>query len=288
MNVPPLDVVVVAYGPVDLLRAALEALGDGFAVRLVDNGLSDEVRDLAETRGADYVRPSVNVGFGAAVNLGLARSARGVDVLLLNPDARLRGEDVLALQRVLHEQPRTAAVAPRLRSPDDSLEPTRWPMPTPTLPWRGVVGRGGLRAGEPFFLCGAVLLLSGTAVAEVGGFDERFFLYAEESDWQRRALAAGYVLREVPDVEAAHVGAATSSSSDTRERYFHGSAELFIRKWHGPWGWSVFRAGSLLAALRRAATASSPAARGAALSTVRLYLRGPASRLPPRPVQVAG
>ena len=276
-------VVVVAYGPVALLATALDALDGAFDVFIVDNGMSDDARRLAADLGCDYVRPARNLGFGTAVNVGLERVSRGRDVLLLNPDARLPGQAVLDLQQQLHAADRTAAVAPLLRRPDGSSEPTRWPLPTPLLPWRGVVGRGGLRPGDRFFLSGAVLLLNGQALQAVGGFDERFFLYAEESDWQRRALDAGFQVREVPQVTAEHLGAATSESSSLRDRYFHGSAELFVRKWHGPAGWWVFRAGSLAAALRRAVTAGTGEQRQAALRTAALYLRGPARQLPPRP-----
>lgn len=279
MHRRPPEVVVVAYGPIDLLRSALDGVR-GLAVHVVDNGLSAEVEQLVVGAGLDYVRPPRNLGFGAAVNVGLERVSAGADVLLLNPDAHLSSTDVRELQEALHARPRTAAVAPVLQRPDGSTEPTRWPLPTPTLPWRGVLGRGSLREGEAFFLSGAVLLLSGEALAEVGGFDERFFLYAEESDWQKRALVAGHVVRQADRVVAEHVGAGTSSDSELRERYFHGSAELFVRKWYGTRGWWLFRLGSLAAAARRALTARTPSARRTARLVVRLYLRGPARQLP--------
>lgn len=281
---PPIpQVIIVAYGPPALLRAALDALGTSFRVYIVDNGLSNEVEALAAQRGLDYVRPERNLGFGAAVNLGLARLPPATDVLLLNPDARLQAADVLHLQDVLHAEPGIAAVAPRLVRPDGSVEQTRWPFPTPRLPWRGAIGRGALRPSEPYFLSGAVLLLSAQALLQVGAFDERFFLYAEESDWQRRALTAGFTVREAEEVAAQHLGAATSSDSSVRDRYFHGSAELYVRKWHGRLGWWVFRSGSLAAALRRVGTATSGPDRIAALRAAALYVRGPAGQLPRQP-----
>lgn len=283
MQRPPPHVIVVAYGPVDLLRVAIAPLSDHFRIHVIDNGRSDAVREGAAAGGHDYVRPPRNVGFGAAVNIGLNRVPSDVDVLLLNPDARVTAEDVRVLQSSLHERPWTAAVAPLLRRPDGSLEPTRWPMPTPRLAWRAVIGRGRLRSDEPYFVSGAVLLLRGEALRTVGPFDERFFLYAEEVDWQKRAQLAGYTVREVTNVHALHLGGATSSNKRLRDAHFHGSAELYVRKWFGPVGWWFFRTGSLVAALRRAATASAKPERLQALRTARLYARGPASLLPNRP-----
>lgn len=280
MRCNPPEVVVVAYGPVSPLAHALAALGGGVIVHVVDNGLSDDVAALVQRLGFDYVRPSRNVGFAAAVNLGLQRCDAGQDVLLLNPDARISGADVLLLQERLRRNARSAAVAPRLSRPDGSTERTRWPMPSPWQPWRGILGCGGLRPNAAFFLSGAVLLLRGEALKDVGIFDERFFLYAEETDWQRRALAKGWLVAEVPEVQAEHLGAGSSSDGLLREEQFHRSGELFIRKWHGRPGWVIFRLGALLAAARRFATARDPAARRRASLTCRIYLTGPSARLP--------
>ncbi|MCW2616784.1 MAG: pimB 2 [Frankiales bacterium] len=271
-------VLVVAYGHLDLLAEALNGVA-GLDVVLVDNARTDATRELAGTHGAVYVLPSHNLGFAGGVNLGLQHAPAGRDVLLLNPDAVIDVESVLRLQRTLQAAPRLAAAAPRLRRPDGTFEPTRWPLPAPTLPWRGVVGVGSLRPGGASFLSGAVLLLRREALDDVGPFDERFFLYAEECDWQMRALARGWTCQEDTTVVAEHVGAGTSSDGSLRDRHFHGSAELLIRKWYGPGGWAVFRAGSLVSALRRATTGRTPDQRRLAARAVRLYVRGPARSL---------
>lgn len=275
------EVVVVAYGTPELLDQALGALNCAFPVHVVDNGLSDEAERIAARHGADYVRPVRNVGFAAAVNVGLRRCPLGSDVLLLNPDAQVTPEAVLMLQRGLGSAGgRVAAAAPRLLRPTGEVEQTAWPMPSPTLPWRGAVGRGGVRPGDEVFLSGAVLLLASAAISEVGLFDERFFLYGEESDWERRALLAGWTVLELGEVEAVHVGAATSEDPGLRLRLFHGSAEIFIRKWYGGRGWALCRTGALLASARRLLTARDPGARQQARRTFWLYVRGPVASLP--------
>ena len=204
----------------------------------------------------------------------MARCRPGADVLLLNPDARIDSASVHALQARLG--PRVAAVAPRLRRPSGQEERTTWPLPRPLSPWWGIFGLTDRVARNRTFVSGAVLLLNHEAIADVGVFDDRFFLYAEETDWQNRAARNGWSVLEEADLEAVHVGAGTSTDARLREQMFHSSAELYIRKWYGPRGWWVFRLGSLLSATRRWASATSPTERRRAALTLRLYLQGPA------------
>ena len=264
-------VVVVAYGDPGHLERCLDGLAaPAGQVRVVDNGLSDVVDRLCVDRGVAYVRPPRNVGFAAGVNLGCADRG-GRDVLLLNPDAVLGWPDLLALQRELHADPSRGAVSPRLVRPDGSVEPPSWPVPSPLTVWLDALGLGRWNGG-PRFLTGAVLLLRSDALLQVGGFDEHYFLYAEESDWQLRALKAGWTVAVVDSVTAVHLGGATSTSAAIRSEHFHRSARAFAQKWYGTRGAAVMRAGSFVGALRRCLTGGR-ANRADALSTARTYLR---------------
>ena len=102
----------------------------------------------------------------------------------------------------------------RLRS-TSRVEPLRvaWPFPTPPGAWLEAVGLGRLRDRHQAYAVGTVLLLRAAALRQVGGFDERFFLYAEETDWARRAASLGWRHGVVPTVTALHVGAATSTDA---------------------------------------------------------------------------
>jgi glycosyltransferase involved in cell wall biosynthesis len=118
-----------------------------------------------------------------------------------------------------------------------------------------------------------VLLLRADALAELGGLDERFFLYAEETDWQKRARDHGWDIA-VADVRAEHIGAGTGGDPTVRETYFHGSMERFVRKHHGILGWAGFRAALIAGSAARAVVL--PGDRGARARFRRhLYLSGP-------------
>ena len=266
-------VVVVAYHAPELLDRCLAALGDGFAVMVVDNSSDPAVEATADAYGCAYVDPGRNLGFAGGVNLGCA-VRDGRDVLLLNPDATVTPDAVRDLHSALLRQPRLAAVAPVQTDPDGGgQDRVAWPFPTPTGVWLEAVGLGRVRKRADF-LIGSVLLLRSTALDDVGPFDDHFFLYAEESDWQRRAADRGWRVALCPEVVATHVGAGTGGDPVARETHFLASHERYMRKHHGRSGWWSYRAASVVGAAVRAVVLPGERGRSAAVR-LRLLLDGP-------------
>ncbi len=266
-------VVVVAFHAPDLLDHCLAGLGDDLPVVVVDNSSDARVAAVAARHGAAYLDPGLNLGFGAGANLGCARR-KGRDVLLLNPDAVIAPDGVRALHTSLRADPGLAAVAPRQRDPGHRADArVAWPFPTPGGAWLEAAGIGRLRRRGDF-LIGSVLLLSGAALDDVGGFDEQFFLYAEETDWQRRAADRGWQVALCPSVTATHIGAGTGGDPLVRETHFHASHERYIRKHHGTVGWSSYRAASLVGAAVRTVVLWGDRRRTAA-HRLRLFRTGP-------------
>jgi GT2 family glycosyltransferase len=253
-DLPPIRVVIVAYGSALLLEHCLSALGDGFDVVIVDNSSSEEVSALAKRHSCRYIDPGTNIGFAAGINraLGELGTNQG-DVLLLNPDARIASDVVRRLQEELRStgNDRVACVAPSLCDDDGVPGRVEWPFTSPLRAWIEAIGLGSLGPRHGF-LIGAVLLVRCEAIASIGGFDERYFLYYEEADWQWRATRAGWSVMFCPNLSGAHKGAGTSSDKDRREALFEASVERYIRKWHGDFGWWIFRAGVLFGAGARA------------------------------------
>jgi glycosyltransferase involved in cell wall biosynthesis len=275
------QVLVIAYGPPDDLDACLADLGDELPVTVVDNSSSLRTREVALRHGARYVDAGRNRGFAGGVNLGLRTLAdAGLadrDVLLLNPDARLAARGVRQMQETLHSTPRIAAVGATQTNPENGEEvQVWWPFPTPSSAWFEAVGLGKLRCRHDFAI-GSALLLNAQALTELGPLDERFFLYAEETDWQRRARSAGWGIRVAP-VGATHVGAGAGGDPRVREGHFYASAERYIRKHFGPGGWQVYRAANILNAMIRGLLLNGER-RTEPMRRLRLFLRGPVASL---------
>ena len=248
----------------------------------MDNASGDGVGEQLKlgAPAARLVEESVNRGYGAACNRG-ARESHGPYLLFLNSDAVVLPGAVAALADALDRDSGLAAVGPRLRNPDGSLQKSIRRLPTP---WRIFCESAGLaflsggrsafeghtatrqdhaRAREVEALMGAALLVRRTAFEEVGGFDEAFFLYAEETDLMARWRARGWRLFYEPAAEVVHAGG--RSAGDRLFGQLHASLARYTRKHHG-------RAAALLAgfvldggaAVRYAAALATPGQRGRA------------------------
>lgn len=210
----------------------------GVPLAVVDNGSTDgsaeQLRALRE-RHPELVLSlqGRNLGYAGAANVAFGLLG-GRDVLLLNPDVELPGEGpVLELARHLAEHPAVGVCAPRLLSPDGSVQPSArrpaslaamlgsLPLGARVGPLRrsyerylSPAGEPGADAGGIDWVIGAAMLVRRRAFEEVGGFDEGFFLYMEDADFCRRCARAGWEVAYVPGVELRHDYPRASSASE--------------------------------------------------------------------------
>lgn len=272
-ELPAVEVIVVAYGAPQLLRRALEPVA-GFPVTVVDNSSMPEIAALCAELGVRYLDPRRNGGFAAGVNHALRdRLVPGADVLLLNPDAVISADDIGVLQRALHARPDLASVGPAQLDDDGTPAKVEWTFPSPGGTFLEAIGLTRMRRGARFVI-GSVLLLRADALAQIGGLDERFFLYAEETDWAYRAHRVGWRHAAVLEATAVHMGGGTSADASRREAHFHASQERYLRKHYGVLGWQTARLAQWLGAMGRSILLSGERGREARKRAA-LYRIGP-------------
>ena len=175
------------------------------------------------------------------------------------------------------EDPTLASVAPTQVDASGRAAAVAWPFPSPGRAWLEAAGLHRLvrrRAAREGFVIGSVLMLRAEALAQVGEFDEEFFLYAEETDWAFRAHRLGWRHRVVPEARALHEGAATSTDQTRRDTHFHASQERYLRKHFGPLGWQLARAAVVLGSLGRGLLLTGERGRQARARAA-LYVTGP-------------
>jgi len=312
-----LSVIIVSYNTrqmtLDCLRTLYAGLGGLSAeVFVVDNASTDG--SPAAVREAfpqvTLIANDHNAGFGAANNQAIG-CARGEFLLLLNSDAFPEPGAIPALVEYLQAHPRTGVVGPKLLNADGSRQLSCFRFPTPGLAWRENLWISAALPNHPIlgdyrrwahdaerevdWVIGACLLVRKKACDEAGGFDERFFMYSEETDWQQRIRRSGWKIAFTPTAQVTHLGGASGASDKPAiNQHFFDSLDRYVRKHHGLGGVLSLRLAMIFGCSLRvpawALTASLlPRRREAALRKVRfqswLLVRQATQR--PRPAIVS-
>jgi N-acetylglucosaminyl-diphospho-decaprenol L-rhamnosyltransferase len=223
------DAVVVSYNSGRHLRACVQPLTriDGVRVFVIDNASTDDSVAVVADLPADVLALSENNGFGAGCNAGWRRGEAPL-VLFLNPDASIDENSLRRLAAVLDAEPGVGLVGPRIIEADGSLafSQRRFPRLRSTYARAVFLHRIFKRAlwadelirdpaayqtpASPDWVSGACMLVRRSVLEEIGGFDERFFLYCEDKDLCRRVREAGYDIRYEPGATIHHHGGASA------------------------------------------------------------------------------
>ena len=221
--VGPVAVVIPSWNSLGLLEPCLDSLRDqGVELELlvVDNGSADGSPEYLRQRGVPCLPLPRNIGFAAAVNLGVQRTAAPT-ALVLNADTVLEPGAVGTLLATLDADPGLGGVQPlllQLAGDGSSPESATVYSAGQELAADGrAFERGAGEAQRPdlvspreiFGVCGAACLLRRELFTELGGYDERYFAFYEDVDLNVRARIAGWRFGCVPEAVVWHVGNAS-------------------------------------------------------------------------------
>ncbi|MET0341075.1 MAG: glycosyltransferase family 2 protein [Polyangiales bacterium] len=267
----PIDVavIIVNYRSAELTLRALASLAEErkkptlkLRVVVVENASGDEARlregiqpyaDFAEL----LVSPT-NGGFGAGNNLGI-RTLLGAGTParyfhFLNPDTMVRDGAVLELVQFLESHPDAGAAGSLFEHEDGTLWPVAFRFPSPLGELEGGACIGlvtkllkrhtvplhlGHEPTQVDWLSGASMMFRRTVLERIGGFDEAYFLYFEETDLCLRAKAAGWQVWYVPQSRVMHVRGQSTGVTVLDEkpkplpRYWFQSRRRYFYKNHG-------------------------------------------------------
>jgi N-acetylglucosaminyl-diphospho-decaprenol L-rhamnosyltransferase len=252
-----LDVVIVSYRCESLLRDCLRSLHDHpsgipMGVHVVDNASGDGTAEMVAREFADVdLRVNErNLGFGAANNVAI-RDTDSRYVLVLNPDTRVTAGALDRLLELIESRPEVGMCGPRLELEDGSFDhAARRSFPTPLSALGHFTGLGRRRgsgalaayrapeveSGPVDAVNGAFMLIRRSALADVGDFDEGYWMYMEDLDLSYRFARAGWVSWYEPSVTVVHVKAGTTGDerSPRLDVAFHYGMYRFYRKHYAP------------------------------------------------------
>lgn len=242
----------------DCLRSIKSTCQDiAYEVIVVDNKSEDGCGacTAAELPEATVISPPARSGFGRNMNLGMSVS-RGRFVMISNPDVRLLEGCAQELMSFMERTPDAGIAAPQLLNADGTLQAScrrfhTWgSLILRRGPWaRWFANSGPVRRfmmadwdhsspADIDWAIGACLIVRREALEQVGGFDERFFLYFEDVDWCLRMHKAGWRVCYVPQARAVHFYRQESAKSLMGPAAMHHLASLikFVLKHRGRLG----------------------------------------------------
>lgn len=260
---PDISVIIVSWNVRDLLQRAIASiLADAAATRLiveiivVDNASSDGTVAMLRTQ-FPHVRVLANTensGFTRGNNQGLEIAGDARYLFLLNPDTEIFPGALRAMLDFMNapENARVGILGPQLVYADGSVQSSRRRFPTfatalfestkleQWFPRNQQITEYRLQNTDNKaiqvvdWVVGAAMFARRELYEQIGGLDERFFMYSEELDWCKRAKQATWRVVYFPNARVLHHEAKSSEQVRAqRDIYFHSSKVRYFKKHHG-------------------------------------------------------
>ena len=254
MPVPEVDIVIVAYGSRDLLRACLASLrsyppSGGANIWVVDNDSRGGTAEMTRAKfpEVELIASRTNLGFAAATNLAIRRG-RAPYVLALNPDTRATAGAIDHVLDLLESNSSIGIAGCRLEREDGTFDhAARRSFPTPLGALAHFTGIGRhpraptwlsqyrapwVECGPVDAVNGAFMLIRRRALGEVGLFDEGYWMYMEDLDLCYRFGEAGWITWYDAGATVLHVKAGSSGRyrKPRLDYAFHYGMLRFYRK----------------------------------------------------------
>lgn len=225
---PELSIVIVHHQTPELLKLCLKSLAEtennlDYEVIVIDSTISRQARDLIQERypHIKYLPFKENLGYSHGVNIGVQNSL-GDYILILNPDVIVTESAISKMLSYMKQHRDIGMLGPRMLNFNGTHQKTffSYYKPATILARRSFLSRFGpfkkalndflmtdadsKQIQTPDWLMGSAIMLSRKAIDEVGGMDERFFMYFEDVDWARRFWHNNYKVVYYPKAAIYH------------------------------------------------------------------------------------
>lgn len=240
---PAVSVVIVNYHVEDLVADAVASVQSQHCVIeiiIVDNGsASPRLKMLQEEHPTvQLIESDSNVGFAAAANLG-ALAASGEFLFFLNPDATAEPGCIDHLIAAYRSRP--GIVGPAIYAAANASRDIGATMNHVGMS----ISLDGVQ--PPLYVSGCALLTTRNLFIQLGGFDDRYFLFVEDVELCWRALLAGYDVHAITEANVFHEGGASTQGGyfTAGKRYHTSTLRISLRERNtvalmiacAPWYW---------------------------------------------------
>jgi len=226
-----LSIIILNYKSKGLVKYCLKGiqklnLDFEYEIIVVDNDSRDGCLEMVKKEfkkdpRIKTIQSAKNLGMGAGNNLGI-REAKGKYILVLNPDIMILPNTLEKMIAYLDSHEKTGILAPQLINPNNTIQASAFRFPSFWRPLYRRTPLGKTKKGKTKlahflisdwdrktsrtvdWLLGACLMIRKSTLDQVGMFDERFFLFFEDTDLCRRFQNAGFEVWYLADAKMIH------------------------------------------------------------------------------------
>lgn len=253
-----LSIIIVNYNVKLLLEACLNSVTVAIKnldaeVIIIDNASSDNSIGYLQPNFPEhhFIANTFNAGFAKANNQGIA-IAKGDYILFLNPDTTVPADCFEKCISFMSTHPSAGAIGVKMvNGKGDFLKESKRGFPSPMVSLCKMTGLTGMFPHSPVFsryylgslnensnhevdvLSGAFMLVKKETLHKTGGFDERFFMYAEDIDLSYRIKLAGYKNYYFAGTTIIHYKGASTKKDVRYVRQFYKAMSQFVKKYYG-------------------------------------------------------
>jgi GT2 family glycosyltransferase len=245
-----LSVVLVSWNSRDYLRRCLLSLVESrpnvaWEIIVVDNGSTDGSLEMIrrEFPAVKVIENNSNLGFAVSANLG-ARESTSDYILFLNPDTIVHPRTLILAINFMEKRKDSGIMGCRTLGGDGQIQPTAFDFPSPFRMFGFASGlnrcfkitrlKDFTRIRTPDYIQGSFLLIRRAAYESIGGFDEAFFMYAEDVDLCLRVRQAGWKIYFAPAMTITHFGSGSTLDSLAALESFIRSLIILYKKHKSP------------------------------------------------------
>lgn len=200
--------------------------------------ISDSPENKFELRVIEFNK---NIGFGKAQNLGFKQS-RGKYILFLNPDTKILSGALREMLRAFASDEKIGVVGPLLVDSANKFQADCFGVSQTPL---STIGRKIFvndrhstsvcrQVFETDWVSGGAMMARRNVFKEVGGFDEKYFMYFEDVDLCQRVKNRGYKIVVNPAARIFHESGKSFASTREKKKYYYASQDYYLRKHFGP------------------------------------------------------
>lgn len=246
------SVIIVHYQVADLLKKCIQSIQNYFLafdyeIIVVDNQSLDPswkslINDFPDV---NFIALEDNLGFSKANNLGV-KHAKGDYIYILNPDTEIEGDYFKEILDFADQQSRFGSLGLRMHNAEGLFLPES-KRSVPALVnsfeklftklsnnsknyYRNDIGETDIAEVE--IMTGANLLMKKSVYEDVGGFDERYFMYGEDIDLCYTILKKGYRNFYYGRYAILHHKGESTVKDEVYLSRFFGAMDLFIKKYY--------------------------------------------------------